>query len=148
MTFGLLAFELWEAIAPFVKMGVQALDLVLVALIVYWLYRLTKGTSAIPVFLGLLAIYIIWQVVTLVGMNYMSEILGQFIAVGILAIIIVFQQELRQFLFSIGDRASFKEPPEWLIRFLPQKTQEARSAFPSRKSCGPWSDSLRGKKAL
>lgn len=130
MTFGLLAFELWEAIAPFVKMGLQALDLVLVALIVFWLYRLTKGTSAIPVFLGLLAIYIIWQVVTVVGMNFMSEILGQFIAVGILAIIIVFQQELRQFLFSIGDRASFKEPPEWLIRFLPQKTQEARSAFP------------------
>ena len=69
MTFGLLAFELWEAIAPFVKMGLQALDLVLVALIVYWLYRLTKGTSAIPVFLGLLAIYIIWQVVTVVGLS-------------------------------------------------------------------------------
>ena len=110
MMTGLLAFELWNAIAPFVKMGVQALDLVLVALIVYWLYRLTKGTSAIPVFMGLLAIYIIWQVV-IAGMNFMSEILGQFIAVGILAIIIVFQQELRQFLFSIGDRASFKEPP-------------------------------------
>ena len=80
MTFGILAFEFWDAIAPFVTMGIQALDLVLVALIVYWLYRLTKGTSAIPVFLGLLAIYIIWQVVTLLGMNFMSEILGQFIA--------------------------------------------------------------------
>ena len=130
MTCHLLAFEFWEAITPFVKIGVQALDLVLVAIVVYWLYRLTKGTSAIPVFLGLLAIYIIWQVVTLVGMNFMSEILGQFIAVGILAIIIVFQQELRQFLFSIGDRASFKEPPKWLLRFLPQKSQEARTAFP------------------
>ena len=83
--YALLAFELWDAIAPFVKMGVQVLDLALVALIVYWLYRLTKGTSAIPVFLGLLAIYIIWQVVTLVGMRFMGEILGQFIAVGILA---------------------------------------------------------------
>ena len=61
-----------------------------------------QGHLSHSCFLGLLAIYIIWQVVTLVGMNFMSEILGQFIAVGILAIIIVFQQELRQFLFSIG----------------------------------------------
>jgi uncharacterized protein (TIGR00159 family) len=106
------------------------LDLVLVGLIVYYLYRLTKGTSAIPVFMGLLAIYLIWKLVTIMGMRFMGEILGQFIAVGILAIIIVFQQELRQFLFSIGDRASLKEPPKWLLKLLPQKTQDARSAFP------------------
>lgn len=126
----ILAFELWDAISPFLALGIQALDLVLVGLIVYYLYRLTKGTSAIPVFMGLLAIYLIWKLVTIMGMRFMGEILGQFIAVGILAIIIVFQQELRQFLFSIGDRASLKEPPKWLLKLLPQKTQDAHSAFP------------------
>ena len=126
----ILAFELWDAISPFLALGIQALDLVLVGLIVYYLYRLTKGTSAIPVFMGLLAIYLIWKLVTIMGMRFMGEILGQFIAVGILAIIIVFQQELRQFLFSIGDRASLKEPPKWLLKLLPQKTRDARSAFP------------------
>lgn len=126
----ILAFEMWDAISPFLALGIQALDLVLVGLIVYYLYRLTKGTSAIPVFMGLLAIYLIWKLVTIMGMRFMGEILGQFIAVGILAIIIVFQQELRQFLFSIGDRASLKEPPKWLLKLLPQKTQDARSAFP------------------
>ena len=126
----ILAFEFWDAISPFLALGIQALDLVLVGLIVYYLYRLTKGTSAIPVFMGLLAIYLIWKLVTIMGMRFMGEILGQFIAVGILAIIIVFQQELRQFLFSIGDRASLKEPPKWLLKLLPQKTQDARSAFP------------------
>ena len=126
----ILAFELWDAISPFLALGIQALDLVLVGLIVYYLYRLTKGTSAIPVFMGLLAIYLIWKLVTIMGMRFMGEILGQFIAVGILANIIVFQQELRQFLFSIGDRASLKEPAKWLLKLLPQKTQDARSAFP------------------
>lgn len=126
----ILAFEMWDAISPFLALGIQALDLALVGLIVYYLYRLTKGTSAIPVFMGLLAIYLIWKLVTIMGMRFMGEILGQFIAVGILAIIIVFQQELRQFLFSIGDRASLKEPPKWLLKLLPQKTQDARSAFP------------------
>lgn len=126
----ILAFELWEAISPFLTLGAQVLDLALVGLIVFYIYRLTKGTSAIPVFLGLLAIYLIWKLVTLMGMRFMGEILGQFIAVGILAIIIVFQQELRQFLFSIGDRASLKSPPEWLLKLLPQRTQEGRKAFP------------------
>ena len=126
----ILAFEFWEAISPFLTLGVQVIDLILVGLIVFYVYRLTKGTSAIPVFLGLLAIYLIWKLVTLMGMRFMGEILGQFIAVGILAIIIVFQQELRQFLFSIGDRASLKEPPEWLLKLLPQRTQEGRKAFP------------------
>lgn len=126
----ILAFELWEAISPFLTLGVQVLDLVLVGLIVFYVYRLTKGTSAIPVFLGLLAIYLIWKLVTLMGMRFMGEILGQFIAVGILAIIIVFQQELRQFLFSIGDRASLKKAPEWLLKLLPHRAQEGRKAFP------------------
>ena len=126
----ILAFELWEAIAPFLTLGAQVLDLALVGLIVFYVYRLTKGTSAIPVFMGLLAIYLIWKLVTLMGMRFMGEILGQFIAVGILAIIIVFQQEQRQFLFSIGDRASLKAPPEWLLKLLPQRNQEGRKAFP------------------
>ena len=126
----ILAFELWEAISPFLTLGAQVLDLALVGLIVFYVYRLTKGTSAIPVFMGLLAIYLIWKLVTLMGMRFMGEILGQFIAVGILAIIIVFQQELRQFLFSIGDRASLKAPPEWLLKLLPQRNQESRKAFP------------------
>ena len=72
----ILAFEMWDAISPFLALGIQALDLVLVGLIVYYLYRLTKGTSAIPVFMGLLAIYLIWKLVTIMGMRFMGEILG------------------------------------------------------------------------
>ena len=63
----ILAFELWEAVSPFLTLGVQVIDLALVGLIVFYVYRLTKGTSAIPVFLGLLAIYLIWKLVTLMG---------------------------------------------------------------------------------
>ena len=122
-----ILFELWEAIAPFLTLGKS--DLALVGLIVFYVYRLTKGTSAIPVFMGLLAIYLIWKLVTLMGMRFMGEILGQFIAVGILAIIIVFQQELRQFLFSIGDRASLKAPPGG-SQVAAATQPESRKAFP------------------
>ena len=106
--------EYWEALYPLVQIGARILDIILVAAIVLWLYRLTKGTQAIPVFMGLLAIYLIWKVVSLAGLPVLAELLGQFIGVGIIAVIIVFQQELRQFLFSIGDRANIDKPKKWL----------------------------------
>lgn len=113
-----LVYDIWEFIKPFFQIGFQVLDYILVGIIVLWAYRLTKGTSAIPVFIGLFAIYIIWKLVDLLGMPILSELLGQFIGVGILAIIIVFQQELRQFLFSIGDRANIKRPTQWMEKLM------------------------------
>jgi diadenylate cyclase len=125
MTF---AYEIWDLIQPFYQMGIKALDFLLVGLIILWIYRLTRGTSAIPVFLGLLAIYLIWKVVTYAGMPILAELLGQFIGVGILAIIIVFQQELRQFLFSIGDKANIKAPTKFLEKLMTFRHEE-RSPF-------------------
>ncbi|MDG2311012.1 MAG: diadenylate cyclase [Flavobacteriales bacterium] len=110
--------ESWEAVLPLIQFGARMLDFILVLIIVLWLYRLTKGTSAIPVFMGLLAIYLIWKVVSWAGMPILAELLGQFIGVGIIAIIIVFQQEIRQFLFSIGDRANIDKPKLWLEKLL------------------------------
>ena len=121
-------YETWELIQPFYELGMKAFDYLLVGLIILWIYRLTKGTSAIPVFLGLLAIYLIWKVVTFAGMPILAELLGQFIGVGIIAIIIVFQQELRQFLFSIGERANIKGPTKILEKIVTFR-HEARSPF-------------------
>ena len=116
--------ESWEAVLPLIQFGARMLDLLLVGIIVLWLYRLTKGTSAIPVFMGLLAIYLIWKVVSLAGMPILAELLGQFIGVGIIAIIIVFQQEIRQFLFSIGERANIDKPKLWLDRLINHRHKE------------------------
>ena len=121
-------YETWELIQPFYELGIKAFDYILVGLIILWIYRLTKGTSAIPVFLGLLAIYLIWKVVTFAGMPILAELLGQFIGVGIIAIIIVFQQELRQFLFSIGERANIKGPTKILEKIVTFR-HEAKSPF-------------------
>ena len=68
----------------------------------YQLYKLAKGTVAINIFIGVTAIYLIWQVVKALQMEMLSEILGQFIGLGVLAIVIVFQQEIRKFLLFIG----------------------------------------------
>lgn len=83
------------------------IDILLVSIIIYQLYKLAKGTIAIRIFLGILAIYLFWKIVSAFQMKLLSEILGQFIGVGVLAIIIVFQQEIRRFLLLIGNNQFF-----------------------------------------
>lgn len=78
-------------------------DIVLVAFLLFQLYKLVKGTVAIRIFIGIAAIYFLWKIVEALQMELLSEILGQFIGVGVIAVIIVFQQELRRFLLMIGN---------------------------------------------
>ncbi|MBE0639618.1 MAG: TIGR00159 family protein [Bacteroidales bacterium] len=78
------------------------IDIFLVALLIYVLYNLVKGTAAINIFLGIISIFILWRVVLLLEMEMVSQILGAFISVGFIALIIVFQPEIRQFLLLIG----------------------------------------------
>ncbi len=85
-------------------------DIFLVAILIYQLYKLIKGTVAIRIFLGILAIYLFWKLVSAMQMELLSEILGQFIGVGVLALIIVFQQEIRRFLLLLGSQSPFGGP--------------------------------------
>lgn len=85
----------------------DVLDVLLVAFLIFQLYKLVKGTVAIRIFLGILAIYLLWKLVSAVQMELLSEILGQFIGVGVLALIIVFQQEIRRFLLLLGSQSPF-----------------------------------------
>ena len=104
---------------PALQLGLwQALDIVAVALILYQLYRLTRGTAAIRIFLGVLAIYLVYQIVDALQMRMLAEILGQFIGVGVIALLIVFQQELRQFLLLIGNRQFVRSAPPWIQKWL------------------------------
>lgn len=119
--------EDWRDVGSGWGIAVAVLDVALVGFIVFQLYRLTRGTSAIPVFLGLLAIYVFWQIITLLGLNLLSDLLGQFIGVGVIAILIVFQQELRSFLLFIGDHDFLKTQPAWLRNILPTRADTGQS---------------------
>ncbi len=81
---------------------IDLIDILLVAFLLYQVYRLLKGTVAINILVGVGAIYLVWKGVELLHMELLSEILGQFIGVGVIALIVVFQQEVRKFLLYIG----------------------------------------------
>ena len=83
---------------------IDFIDIILVAAIMYWIYRATKGTNAPYIISGIIVIYLLWVVVRTLNMELLSTILGQFVSVGVIALIIVFQPEIRRFLQMIGMR--------------------------------------------
>jgi uncharacterized protein (TIGR00159 family) len=80
------------------------LDIFLVAVLLYQLYLLVRGTVALNIIVVIAAIYLLWWVVKALQMELLSKIIGQVIGVGVIALIIVFQQEIRRFLIYMGSR--------------------------------------------
>jgi uncharacterized protein (TIGR00159 family) len=85
----------------------DVLDILLVAFLLYQLYRLIKGTVAINIFYGIIVVLFVWWLVRLLKMSLLSAILGSVIGVGAVALIIVFQQEIRKFLLLLGTQELF-----------------------------------------
>lgn len=82
----------------------DVIDIFLVAIILFQLFKLIRGTAALSIFIGIFFIYLFWLVVKALNMELISALFGQVIGVGVIALIIVFQQEVRRFLLVIGNR--------------------------------------------
>ncbi|GAA4306555.1 diadenylate cyclase CdaA [Nibribacter koreensis] len=100
------------------------IDVLLVTVLLYQLYKLLTGSVALKIFLGLLSIYLLYLVVKAAGMELLTIILGQFMGVGVLAAIIVFQPEIRRFLLMIGKTTAFNND-RFFKSFPWRKTQSA-----------------------
>ena len=86
---------------------IDFIDIILVAAISFRIYRANRpprGTNAPYIISGIIMIYLMWVVVRTLNMELLSNILGQFVSVGVIALIIVFQPEIRRFLQMIGMR--------------------------------------------
>ncbi len=103
---------------------IDIIDIVLVAILLFYLYKLLRGTVAINIFLGIVIIYLIWKLTDVLNMNVLSNLLGKFISVGFFALIVVFQQEIRKFLLLIGS-TNFTTKKNILkyFKFLNQENQ-------------------------
>lgn len=87
----------------FIHIGiVDIIDIFLVAMMLYYLYRVTRGTNAFSIILGVAMLYLMYVVVRALNMELLSGILGQFIDVGIIAVVVIFQPEIRRFLQMLG----------------------------------------------
>ena len=78
------------------------IDILLVAILLYYVYKLVRGTVAINIFIGIVIVWGFWKLTAVLAMKMISNIVGGFMQVGLIALIIVFQQEIRKFLLMIG----------------------------------------------
>ena len=92
------------------------LDIILVAVLLYYIYKLVRGSVAINIFIGIVIIWGFWKLTELLGMEMISSMVGGFMQVGLIALIIVFQQEIRKFLLMIGS-TNFSNKKRFLKRF-------------------------------
>jgi uncharacterized protein (TIGR00159 family) len=91
------------AFISFITFGItDAIDIFLVAIILYIAYNLVKGTPAVNIFIGLAFIYVAYIVIRALDLKLLTSILGKFMNVGVIVVMIIFQQEIRKFLLYIG----------------------------------------------
>lgn len=120
-------------------------DILLVAALLYQLYMLIRGTGAINIILGILAIYLLWWLVRLFEMELLTAILGQFVSVGVLALIIVFQPEIRKFLLFLGKKSFINQGSRSFFRELFQMDNDLDLNIPPIvNSCEAFSEQKTG----
>ena len=79
------------------------IDIVLVALMLYYIYRLMRESRSANAFKGIMVFIVVWLFVSQVlEMRLLGTILDKLVGVGLLALIVIFQEEIRKFLFNLG----------------------------------------------
>ena len=121
---------------------IDFIDILLVSLLLYGLYRATKGTNALYILSGIVLIYLAWVVVNALNMELLSTILTQIISVGVIAFLIIFQPEIRRFLQMIGAR---QKQLQFISRiFGSAEEREALNIAPIVEACREMSESKTG----
>ena len=124
------------------------LDILIVSFLLYKAYQLLKGGTAINIFIGIISMYLLWFLfVKIFEMQLLGAILGQFMSVGVLALIIVFQQEARRFLVLLGT-SSLTGKDSLTRKLLPWNWKEeqviAANLVPVVKACESMSNTKTG----
>ena len=88
----------------FFEFGIKdIIDIVLVALMLFYIYRLMKESRSLNVLMGILIFVMLWLVVSQVlEMKLLGSIMDKLVSVGVIALIILFQEDIRKFLYNLG----------------------------------------------
>lgn len=106
---------------------VDIIDIALVALLVYYIYRMTRGTNVMLIFWALLILLVAWQIADFLGMRLLGAILSAVTGIGLIALVVIFQPEIRKFLLFLGTKTQLNESLWKRLRFW-RHQQQNRSA--------------------
>ena len=88
----------------FIEFGIKdIIDVVLVAMLLYYIYRLMKESRSLNVFIGIIVFVIIWLIVSqILEMKLLGSIMDKLVSVGVIGLMIIFQDDIRKFLYNVG----------------------------------------------
>ncbi|MBR9920160.1 MAG: TIGR00159 family protein [Bacteroidetes bacterium] len=93
------------------------LDILIVGFVIYQVYRLLRGSIAFNIFIGVIVLYVLWWLVGILQMDMLSLLLNQFVSLGLLILIVIFQPEVRRFFFLLGN-TTLRQRSNFLSRLL------------------------------
>lgn len=98
------------------------IDIFLVASMLYYIFRLMKESRSLNIFVGIMLFVLIWLFVSqIVEMRLLGSILDKLVSVGVIALIVIFQEDIRRFLYEIGSQKGMRR----LVRFF-KSNKDAR----------------------
>ena len=88
----------------FIEFGIKDfIDIFLVALMLFYIYRLMKESSSLNVFIGILMFVVLWLFVSpVIEMRLLGSIMDKLVSVGVIGLIVLFQEDIRKFLYNLG----------------------------------------------
>ncbi len=120
-------------------------DILLVALLLLQIYLLIRKTVAIHIFAGIFLLYLIWFIVRALNLELLSGFLGQFFEFGVLALLVVFQPEIRKFLLILGTKYNISDKlPKGLFRYDSKTKMTEEDAETISRACSHMSKSATG----
>ena len=110
----------------FIEFGIKdIIDILLVAYLLYQFYRLMKDSGSINIFVGILVFIGLWLIVSQVlEMRLLGSIFDKLVSVGVLAIFILFQDEIRKFLVNLGSQKRLGNFFRFLTKSKKEKTEK------------------------
>ena len=106
------------------------IDIVLVALMLYYIYRLMKESRPLNVFIGIMIFVVLWLLVSQVlEMRLLGSIMDKLVSVGVIALIILFQEDIRKFLYNLGAHERMRTLTRFLGRGKKENSEELKQVI-------------------
>jgi uncharacterized protein (TIGR00159 family) len=103
----------------------DAIDIILVAMLLFYAWRLMKSSGSLNVFYGIMVFVIIWIVVSqMLEMKLLGSIFDKLVSVGVLALIILFQEEIRRFFLTLGSQRQLNFITRYFVKSKTGITEE------------------------
>ena len=110
------------------------IDILLVALMLYYIYRLMRESRSLNIFVGILIFIVVWVFVAqILEMRLLGTILDKLVSVGAIALIVIFQEDIRKFLYNLGAHQRVRT----IVRFFSPTRAEERDQTALKRSIIP-----------